>query len=226
MEERIAHVKNKIITSVNRSGRNVNDVKLIAVSKTRSIEEIDLCKQLGLTDFGENRVQELERKIGLRPDYKWHMIGSLQSNKVKYIIDKVELIHSLDRKSLAKELDKRAKMNNINVKALVQVNISGENSKSGITPEQASKFFEFLATKNNVEVIGLMTMAPYTKDEKVLREVFSGLRKLKEKINKEFFDKEQLIHLSMGMSNDYEIAIEEGSTMVRLGSAIFGEYNY
>ncbi len=226
MDVRLNEVKNRIIEAADKSDRNPTEVKLIAVSKTRTIEEIDKLNDLGFSDFGENRVQELERKIGMRPDYKWHMIGSLQSNKVKYIIDKVELIHSLDRKSLAKELDKRAKMDDLIINTLVQVNVSGENSKSGMSPNKVMDFFEFLSTKSNINVVGLMTMAPYTKDELVLRKVFSGLRKIRDKVNKDFYGTDQLIHLSMGMSNDFEIAIEEGSTMVRIGSAIFGEYNY
>ena len=226
VDARLNEVKNRIIEAADKSDRNPTEVKLIAVSKTRTIEEIDKLNDLGFSDFGENRVQELERKIGMRPDYKWHMIGSLQSNKVKYIIDKVELIHSLDRKSLAKELDKRAKMDDLIINTLVQVNVSGENSKSGMSPNKVMDFFEFLSTKSNINVVGLMTMAPYTKDELVLRKVFSGLRKIRDKVNNNFYGTDKLIHLSMGMSNDFEIAIEEGSTMVRIGSAIFGEYNY
>jgi len=226
MENRLQIVKEEIIRSALKSQRDPNDIQLIAVSKTRSINKIDLANELGITDFGENRVQELERKIGMRPNYNWHMIGSLQSNKVKYIIDKVALIHSLDRKSLAKELEKRAKRNDMVINTLVQVNISGEDSKSGILPKNAFEFFEYLKSKPNINVLGLMTMAPHTQNEKLLREVFSGLRKLKIKLNKKFFNENKLKHLSMGMSNDYEIAIEEGSTMVRIGSAIFGNYNY
>ncbi|MFP4456173.1 MAG: YggS family pyridoxal phosphate-dependent enzyme [Halanaerobiales bacterium] len=226
MEDKLQVVRDKIRRAALKSQRDYNDIKLIAVSKTRSINEIDLAKELGIKDFGENRVQELEEKIALRPSYNWHMIGSLQSNKVKYIFDKVALIHSLDRKSLAKELEKRAIQNEIEVKALVQVNISGEDSKSGISPENVFNFFEYLEKKPHINVIGLMTMAPYTQDEKILREVFSGLRKLKLKLNEDFYNENRLKHLSMGMSNDYEIAIEEGATIVRIGSAIFGEYNY
>ncbi len=226
VEDKLQVVRDKIRRAALKSQRDYNDIKLIAVSKTRSINEIDLAKELGIKDFGENRVQELEEKIALRPSYNWHMIGSLQSNKVKYIFDKVALIHSLDRKSLAKELEKRAIQNEIEVKALVQVNISGEDSKSGISPENVFNFFEYLEKKPHINVIGLMTMAPYTQDEKILREVFSGLRKLKLKLNEDFYNENRLKHLSMGMSNDYEIAIEEGATIVRIGSAIFGEYNY
>ncbi len=226
MESRLQIVQERIKRSASKSQRDPNEIQLIVVSKTRSIDKIDLVNKLGISDFGENRVQELEEKIGLRPNYNWHMVGSLQSNKVKYIIDKVTLIHSLDRNSLAKELEKRAKKNDMIVNTLVQVNISGEDSKSGISPKNAFDFFEYLKTKPNINVLGLMTMAPHTQNEKVLREVFSGLRELKTKLNKDFFNKKKLKHLSMGMSNDYEIAIEEGSTMVRIGSAIFGDYNY
>lgn len=226
MKQRLISVKEIMEKAAIKSKRDISEVELIAVTKTRNVEIIDKAYELGLNAFGENRVQELEEKIALRPDYNWHMIGTLQSNKVRFIFDKVSLIHSLDRKSLAKEIEKRAKSKDIVVNSLVQINVVGEESKSGLSPEESFKFFEYLANKPHINVIGLMTMAPHTEDEKILRKVFSGLRDLKEQLNQEFFQNEQLTHLSMGMSNDYKIAIEEGSTMIRVGSAIFGDYNY
>jgi hypothetical protein len=226
IETNISEINRRIESAAKRSNRSFNDITLIAVTKTRSLVEIDSAHELGITDFGENKVQELQEKIEARSNYNWHMIGSLQSNKVKYIIDKVKMIHSLDRKSLAKELDKRAKQHGIKINTLVQVNVSGEETKSGVSPEKLKSFLEYLKTKDNIKVMGLMTMAPHTDNEQVLRKVFRELKNLKEKMNEELYKSEVLVELSMGMSNDYEMAIEEGATIIRVGSSIFGEYDY
>ena len=172
-------------------------------------------------------MQELEKKIdAFKGDTNYHMIGHLQTNKVKYIIDKVKLIHSLDRMSLAKELDKQARKNDLVIDALVQVNVSEEESKFGLSVEEVLGFIEKVLKYKNVKIRGLMTMAPHTDDEKVLREVFRGLYNLKEEIIKQNYKELSMDYLSMGMSNDYKIAIEEGSNMVRIGRGIFGERNY
>ncbi len=156
----------------------------------------------------------------------YHMIGHLQTNKVKNIIHRVCLFHSLDRMSLAKELNKRARMNNITVDALIQVNISGEETKFGLSVEEVLPFIENLHEFEYLNIKGLMTMAPHVQDEKILRSVFRGLFNLKEDIQNRNYDNVSMDYLSMGMSNDYEIAIEEGSNMIRVGTSIFGDRNY
>lgn len=183
--------------------------------------------EFGITDIGENKVQELTNKIeAIGSNVNYHMIGHLQTNKVRNIIDKVKLIHSLDKESLAKELDKRAKFNNLVVDVLVQVNVAEEDTKYGLKVSQVLPFIEEVLMFNNIRVRGLMTIAPYTDDEVLLRGIFRTMYKLKEKIASYNYDNLAMDYLSMGMTNDYEIAIEEGSNMVRIGSGIFGERNY
>ena len=183
--------------------------------------------EFGITDIGENKVQELTNKIeAIGSNVNYHMIGHLQTNKVRNIIDKVKLIHSLDKESLAKELDKRAKFNNLVVDVLVQVNVAEEDTKYGLKVSQVLPFIEEVLMFNNIRVRGLMTIAPYTDHEVLLRGIFRTMYKLKEKIASYNYDNLAMDYLSMGMTNDYEIAIEEGSNMVRIGSGIFGERNY
>ncbi len=162
----------------------------------------------------------------IKKDVDYHMIGHLQRNKVKYIIDKVKLVHSLDRISLAKELDRLSKRNDLIIDTLVQVNVSEEESKFGLKVNQVMEFLEEILKFENIRVRGLMTMAPYTDDKKVLRNVFRTMYKLKEDIVKRDYEGISMDYLSMGMTNDYKIAIEEGSNMVRIGTGIFGERNY
>lgn len=204
-------------------------VQLIAVSKTHSVDEIREAIEAGVTDIGENKVQELSGKIEeLRDSVNYHMIGNLQSNKVKYIYDKVELIHSLDRKSLLKEINKRAKQDNIKVNCLVEVNIADEESKGGIAYDKTRDFIEKSFEYENVKIMGLMTVAPDTENEDFLRECFRKMFKLKEDILNERYSKDQIEmkYMSMGMSQDFKIAIEEGSNMVRVGTKIFGKRDY
>lgn len=180
-----------------------------------------------MENIGENRVQELEKKIeAIGDNVNYHMIGHLQTNKVRHIIEKVSLIHSLERISLAKELNKRARMNDIIVDVLLQVNVSEEESKYGLKVKELIPFIESILDFKNIKIKGLMTMAPHTEDEKVLREVFGGLYKLKEQIEDRNYDNISMDYLSMGMTNDYEIAIEEGSNIVRVGTGIYGKRNY
>lgn len=203
------------------------EVKLIAVTKTHSVEEIREAINAGVTDIGENKVQELSTKIEeLNNDVKYHMIGNLQSNKVKYIYDKVELIHSLDRMSLLKEINKKAKQDNIKVNCLVEVNIASEKSKGGVELDKAEEFIEKCLDYNNVKIMGLMTVAPNIDDDVYLRECFRKMYNLKEKIKSKNYDELEMKYLSMGMSQDFKIAIEEGSNMVRIGTNIFGKRNY
>lgn len=202
------------------------DVKLVAVSKTRTIEEIKEAIECGQVDFGENRVQELREKIN-NINYKinYHMIGNLQTNKVKYIYDKVYLIHSLDNLSLAREINKRAVNDNLIVNCLVQVNIGNEPQKGGVSYCDTERFIEDVLGFTNIKINGLMTIAPQTDDEKYLRECFRKMFILKNKIQDRNYENLNMKYLSMGMSSDFKIAIEEGANIVRIGTNIFGKRN-
>lgn len=211
---------------LNRTGRDLDDLVLVAVTKNVDVDTINKSIELGIRDIGENRVQELEGKIeSINGNVNYHLIGHLQTNKVRNIIDKVKLVHSLDRMSLVKELDKRAKMNDLVIDTLVQVNVAEEESKFGLKVPQVLPFIEEVLNFDNIRVRGLMTIAPYTDDRVLLRNVFRTMYKLKEEISNQNYEKLSMDYLSMGMTNDYEIAIEEGSNMIRVGSGIFGERN-
>ena len=192
--------------------------------------DVDTIKEAinqGVTDIGENRVQELEAKyLELGDSVNYHMIGHLQINKVKYIIDKVSLIHSLDRLSLAKEIDKRAKAHGKIMDVLIQVNISREESKYGVFKEDLIPFIKKLEKYDNICIRGLMTMAPHYEDSEEVRYVFRELRELSKKVSRENFERTSMDILSMGMTNDYMVAVEEGSSHVRIGTGIFGSRNY
>ena len=221
-------IKNKIDKACELSNRNKEEVTLIAVSKTVDVDAIKEAINSGATDFGENKPQELARKFEtISDDVNWHLIGSLQTNKVKYIIDKVYMIHSIDRLSLCDEIQKRAEKIGKTINCLIQVNISKEESKHGILEEDAIDFVKTIA-KNypNIRIKGLMTMAPNTDDKELVRSVFKGLKDLAIKIDKENIENISMDELSMGMSNDFEIAVEEGATFVRVGTSIFGQRNY
>lgn len=219
-------VNENIQKSKERVGRD-DDIKLIAVSKTINLDRISEAIDLGVSDIGENKVQELTGKLDeLEGKVNFHMIGHLQSNKVKYIINRVKLIHSLDRIALAKEIDKRAKRMGIYVDTLVQVNVAEEESKFGLKVEDVIPFIEKALNYSNIKIRGLMTIAPFVDDEMEIRKIFRTMVELKEKIKQENYKELSMDYLSMGMTNDYEIAIEEGSNMVRVGTAIFGERNY
>lgn len=202
-------------------------VELIAVTKTHGIDIIKEAIELGVTDIGENKVQEFTTKYEkLGNDVNFHMIGTLQSNKVKYIYDKAKLIHSLDRMSLAKEIEKKAQASNIIVNCLVQVNISNEESKGGVSFSETEKFIEELLDFKNLKIVGLMGIAKNTDDLSEIRSSFRRLYNLKEKIKNQNIEELEMKYLSMGMSSDFEMAIEEGSNMVRIGSSIFGKRDY
>lgn len=204
-----------------------DSVNIVAVTKTVDIVDIKKAVELGVKDIGENRVQELEKKIDvLKDDVNYHMIGHLQTNKVKYIIDKVKLIHSLDRMSLTKELDKQGKNHDINIDALIQVNVAEEKSKFGLSVKEVIPFIEKTLEFSNINIKGLMTIAPHTDDKKLLRNVFRKLYSLKEEIVKRNYKELSMDYLSMGMTNDYKIAIEEGANIIRVGTGIFGKRNY
>ncbi len=209
-----------------KSGRTNSKVEIIAVTKTDDVERIKEAIDLGLKNFGENRVQELVKKydiIGNRANF--HMIGHLQTNKVKYIIDKVSLIHSLDRLSLAEEIQKRASKLGIIVNALIQVNVAEEDSKFGLKVEEVIPFIKEIEEFNNIRIRGLMTVAPYEEDPEGVRWVFRDLRRLSEDIAKLNLKNVEMKILSMGMTNDYKVAIEEGANMIRIGTGLFGKRN-
>ena len=221
-------VRQNIADVAKRSGRNPEDILLLGVTKTVDIDVVEEAIELGITDVGENKPQELSRKYEAIGDrVNWHQIGSLQTNKVKYIIDKVKLIHSLDRVSLAKEIQKRAEKEDLYVDCLVQVNISEEESKHGVFKEEAESFIRECASGyDRIRIKGLMTMAPFDASREEIRSVFKDLKDLSVKISDMNIDNVEMKELSMGMSGDYEIAIEEGATIVRIGTSIFGKRNY
>ncbi len=201
-------------------------VKLVAVTKYVGTEEMEGAFEAGVPIFGENRVQVIREKkehfdaTAIGEEIQWHFIGNLQKNKVKYIIDYIDLVHSVNKLSLAKELDKRAAQLGRTIEVLLEVNVSGEESKEGYTVESLYKEIEELVKLKNIRYRGLMTMAPYSEDEEMIRGVFRGLSELKDELNTRYF-KGQMTELSMGMTNDYRIALEEGSTIIRIGSKIF-----
>lgn len=228
IKSNIENIKTKINNSCKISNRDKEDVKLIAVTKTVDIDAINEAIECGATDVGENKPQELSRKFEVIGDkVRWHLIGSLQTNKVKYIIDKVYMIHSIDRLSLCEEIQKRAEKIDRTINCLVQVNISKEDSKHGIYEEDAVSFIKTIASSYpNIKIKGLMTMAPNTDDKELIRSVFKKLKKLSIIIDNENIEGVSMDELSMGMSNDFEIAVEEGATFVRVGTSIFGKRNY
>ncbi len=199
------------------------EVKLIGVSKNHSADEILEVYNAGLKDFGENRVQELQKKIDLLPeDINFHMIGNFQTNKVKYIYDKVALIQSVDRLSLIEEIDKRANKDHISVDILIQVNISKEKQKGGVVPDKLLGLIEKSIKYKSIKIKGLMGIGPLTEDNDEIRKCFRELFNLREDIKNRHYKEIDMDYLSMGMSGDFEIAIEEGSNMVRVGTKIFG----
>lgn len=222
--ENLKLVEGKIEQICLKIGRNRSEIKLIAVSKTQLKEVIEEALRAGIKDLGENKAQELRDKSEIIVgDFNWHFIGHLQSNKIKYVIKSAEYIHSVDSIKLADEINKKAESINKIQKVLLEINTSKEASKFGLTDEkEIFEISEFCNLAKNLDLVGLMTMAPYTDDDTVIRKCFVTLRSVKEKLNSSGF---QIRELSMGMTNDYEIAIEEGATMLRIGTAIFGERN-
>lgn len=227
LSENLKEVEEKIRRACVRSGRNRNDVTLIAVSKTKPAEVLQEAYDLGIRTFGENKVQELTEKYDLLPgDIQWHMIGHLQRNKVKYIIDKTELIHSVDSLRLAETIEKEAEKHDMICDVLIEVNVAGEESKYGVAPEELNDLIMEISRFRHVRVRGLMTIAPFVENPEENRPIFACLRKLSVDIASKNIDNITMSVLSMGMTNDYEIAIEEGATMVRVGTGIFGARNY
>ena len=223
LKENLKRVEDKITASCEHSGRNREDVTLIAVSKTKPVETLQEAYNIGVRVFGENKVQELVEKYETLPkDIHWHMIGHLQRNKVKYIIDKVDLIHSVDSLRLAETIDREAKKHNLTANILIEVNVAGEDSKFGVPPEELENLVDGISHFSNIQVRGLMTIAPFVENAEENRAVFARLRKLSVDIAAKNIDNVNMGLLSMGMTNDYEVAIEEGATIIRVGTGIFG----
>ena len=227
LKENLSVVEENIKKACEKAGRDRNEVTLIAVSKTKPVEMLEEVYDTGIRNFGENKVQEMCEKMDVLPkDIKWHMIGHLQRNKVKYIAGRTELIHSVDTYRLAEEINIQAKKKNIIIPILVEVNIAGEESKFGSSAEDAMLLVEDISKLENVRIKGLMTIAPYVEDAEENRPYFRKIKQLAVDIANKNIDNVSMEILSMGMTGDYMVAIEEGSTMVRVGTGIFGARNY
>lgn len=227
LKDNLKTVEEHVQEACKRAGRSREEVTLIAVSKTKPVEMLQEIYGEGVRDFGENKVQELCDKMEQLPsDIRWHMIGHLQRNKVKYIVGKVALIHSVDTYRLAEEINIQAKKRGIIVPILVEVNIAGEKTKFGTTAEDAMLLVEEISKLENVRIKGLMTIAPFVENPEDNRLYFRKIKQLSVDITNKNIDNVSMEILSMGMTGDYEVAIEEGATMVRVGTGIFGARNY
>lgn len=227
LKENLDIVRENIKRACDRAGRSYDEVTLIAVSKTKPLSDIETLMQYGETEFGENKVQELVDKYEtISSPVHWHLIGHLQTNKVKYIVDKVSLIHSVDSVHLAKEIEKEAAKHNLIVDILIQVNIAHEDTKFGIDETAVYDLLNEIKDYPHIRVNGLMTIAPFVDNAEENRIHFRKMNQLLLDIKSKNIDNINMNILSMGMTNDYEVAIEEGATMVRVGTGIFGERNY
>lgn len=227
ISENINRVRDKVCRACNRAGRDPSEVTLVAVSKTKPVPMLMDAYKAGERDFGENKVQELLDKIPQMPgDVRWHLIGHLQRNKVKYIVDKVHLIHSVDSLRLAEEISKEAVKREITVNILIEVNIAQEESKFGTAFEEAEGLVRQAAGLPGICIKGLMTIAPFVEDGEENRKYFRRLKQLSVDIAEKNIDNVSMDVLSMGMTGDYEAAVEEGSTCVRVGTGIFGVRSY
>lgn len=225
--ENLQNIENRIQEACKRAGRKRDEVTLIAVSKTKPVEMLQEVYMEGIRDFGENKVQELCQKIEVLPEnINWHMIGHLQTNKVKYIVGKTRLIHSVDSLKLAEEIQRLAEKRDVDVDILVEVNIANEESKFGISKEKVIDLVQAISRLTRVHIKGLMTIAPLVNNPEDNRLFFRGIKELSVDIKLQNIDNVSMDVLSMGMTGDYEVAIEEGATMVRVGTGIFGERNY
>ncbi len=225
LESNLNSVRKRIENAAAKTGRDSSEIKLVAVTKKVEPERVIKSINLGINTFGENYAQEFRDKFKVLEkevdqEIKWHFIGQLQKNKVKYVMGKVELIHSLDSLSVAEEINKRAENMGIMVPVLIEVDTGGEESKGGINPSKLEEFLKELRCLSSIDVQGLMTMPPYFDDPETARPYFYRLRELRDSLLASF---PKLNELSMGMSGDFEVAIEEGATIIRVGSAIFGE---
>lgn len=228
--QNLEKVKKRINQACKTAGRNPEEITLVAVSKTKPLSDIKKAFECGQIHFGENRARELQEKMETwdEPQIEWHMVGNLQTNKIKYMVKRVNWIHSVEKSKYLKEIEKRASRINRVINVLIQINISGEKQKSGCRPEDLKRILEYAQGLNHVRVRGFMGMATFVEpsDIEKIRPEFQLLRNIRDEHRKWECENIQLDELSMGMTNDMEIAIEEGSTMVRVGRAIFGERNY
>ena len=219
VRENFETITREIVETCKQVGRNADEVKLIAVTKYVTDTRVEEALEAGITNFAENRPQNYVERKDKYSNKTWHLIGSLQTRKVRDVINEVDYFHALDRDSLAREIEKRADKE---IKCFVQVNVSGEESKHGLTSEEAIDFIKSLEQYSKIKVVGLMTMAPFVEDEDVLRNCFRKLRKLRDIVKGLNLSYAPCEFLSMGMSNDYKIAIEEGATHIRVGTALVG----
>ena len=227
LQENLQQVETNICKACENAGRKRSDVTLIAVSKTKPIEMLQTVYDLGARDFGENKVQEMCEKMEVLPkNIRWHMIGHLQRNKVKYIVDKVAMIHSVDSLRLAETIENEAAKHNVTVPILIEVNVAQEESKFGLKTEEVLSLVESVAALPHINIKGLMTIAPYVEDPEENRGIFRQLKKLSVDIAAKNINNVNMSVLSMGMTGDYQVAVQEGATMVRVGTGIFGARNY
>lgn len=225
--ENLEQVRKNIELACREAGRDPKEVTLISVSKTKPVSMLQEAYDAGSRDFGENKVQEIMDKVPQLPsDIRWHMIGHLQRNKVKYIVDKVALIHSVDSLRLAETIEHEAARHNVTVPVLIEVNVAQEESKFGLKTEEVLSLVESVAAFPHIHIEGLMTIAPYVEDPEENRGIFRQLKKLSVDIDAKNINNVNMSVLSMGMTGDYQVAVQEGATMVRVGTGIFGERNY
>lgn len=228
--QNLKSVQNRISKACEDTGRNPDEITLVAVSKTKPLEDIEEAYDCGQLHFGENRAKELQDKMDIsdNENIQWHMVGNLQTNKIKYMVEQVNWIHSIEKSKYLREIEKRASRIDRVINTLVQINISGEEQKSGCEPEDLKEILKYAQGLDHVRVRGLMGMATFVDPEEVekVRPEFRLLREVRDNHREWESDNVQLDELSMGMTNDMEIAIQEGSTMLRVGRAIFGERNY
>ena len=227
IEQNILSIRDRIKSACEKSGRSCDDVTLIAVTKTIDINRIKEAVSCGLNILGENKVQEITEKFPLLyENIEYHMIGHLQTNKVKYIVDKVSMIQSVDSLKLAQEIDMRFRNHGRIIDILVEINIGGEQSKHGLAPEDVYQFLNSINKYKNLNVCGLMTVAPDYKSIEKIRPYFKKMKEIFENIKCHNVENIKMNYLSMGMTNDFEIAVEEGANIIRIGSGIFGPRNY
>lgn len=218
---RLEAVRRQVADAADAAGRDPQDITLVAVTKTVGIVELEQAVDVGMTDFGENRVQEFLGKYGLFPSVNWHFIGTLQTNKVKDVVGRACLIHSVDSERLLAEIERRAAAAEVAQAVLLQVNVSGEDSKHGFSPHELADVLQLASGCEHIRVQGLMTMAPHGRPEDA-RWVFRELKEVRDSLREMPLNGVQLDELSMGMTNDFKVAVEEGSTIVRVGRALFG----
>ena len=227
IERNLSDIMEKISKSSQQSGRNSSEITLVAVTKTVDADRINEAVRAGVRVVGENRVQEARDKFTLvEKGVDWHLIGHLQTNKAKYVPEIFSMVHSVDSVELANELERRCEAAGKVMEALVEVNVSHEESKFGIEPDCAADFLRTVSSCQHIKFGGIMTVAPASEDPELVRPVFADTRRLFEDLKRLKISNVDLVHLSMGMSSDYEVAIEEGATMVRIGSALFGRRTY